>query len=73
MVKNKQIIIIDADCASYLKKRSHAAVLQIGFDYLYQNEIRFIDTLDFQLDKQKVSKPVQTPEELYDVLIALFE
>lgn len=73
MVKNKQIIIIDADCASYLKKRSHAAVLQIGFDYLYQNEIRFIDTLDFQVDKQKVSKPVQTPEELYDALIALFE
>lgn len=73
MVKNKQIIIIDADCASYLKKRSHAAVLQIGFDYLYQNEIRFIDTLDFQVNKQKVSKPVQTPEELYDALIALFE
>lgn len=73
IVKNKQIIIIDADCASYLKKRSHAAVLQIGFDYLYQNEIRFIDTLDFQVDKQKVSKPVQTPEELYDALIALFK
>ena len=73
MVKNKQIIIIDADCASYLKKRSHAAVLEIGFDYLYQNEIRFIDTLDFQVNKQKVSKPVQTPEELYDALIALFK
>ena len=69
-VKGKQFIIIDADCASYLKKRSHAAVLQIGFDYLYQNEIKFIDTLDFQVDKMKVMKPVQTPEELYDALIA---
>lgn len=69
-VKGKQFIIIDADCASYLKKRSHAAVLQLGFDYLYQNEIKFIDTLDFQVDKMKVMKPVQTPEELYDALIA---
>ena len=75
-MKDKKIIIIDADQNTYFRKRNFLTNKDkgiIGFDFLFQNEIHFLDTYAFTSHESFIHPPLASPEALNHALLQVLK
>lgn len=72
--QNKNIIIIDSSKYGYFKEKNKRTQKDvIGYDFLYNNDVYFLSTRDFDFINNKLCKPIETPEELLNNLLNVIE
>jgi hypothetical protein len=68
--KNKNIIIIDYSKIKYFENKNKRSRDDfIGYDFIYDNNIYFLSTGEFDFVNNKLYKPIETPEEFLERLL----